>query len=720
VTDVYSSSIEHILSELERVDLLIRLAVTRARRRKQADDRFEGLYISDEEIEALTADPIGLPRWAASPGEDDEAQRVLAELADRARIQAKASLDRGTRLRLEELVQGFGLDAIDRDIVLVGLAPEIDLRYERLFAYLQDDVSRRRPSVDLALNLLCPSFEAKLVARARFVATAPLVRHRLIELFDDPSRPNPPLLGKHLRLHDRVASFLLGGDDLDAPLLSCARVVDPPINEGDPSDPAVNDVRVDRLAAEAREGTLIVHLRGPRGAGKRAFAERLSARLGLRVLTVDGERLAASTNVAPELLVRLAVREAKLQRAALFLGGLDALIAPDRWSLREALEGALAAEGASTLLPLTIVAGRAAWEPDGAAILRALRVVDVAPPTHAERVGAWERALGAVPADVAAALPAVASQFRLGAVDIHAAVEASRSRARQEGRRDVSPEDLHAACRARSGAVLGELARVIRPRARFADLVLPPVAIRDLRDLCDQVRLAGRVLDAWGFASKLGSGLGLAALFAGPSGTGKTMAAEAVASELGLDLYKIDLSTVVNKYIGETEKNLGRVFAAAESSSAILFFDEADALFGRRSEVKDAHDRYANVETSYLLQKMDEHPGISILATNLRKNVDDAFARRMAFTVTFPLPGEAERRVIWEKVWAAGVPIGDDVESGVLAARLAVSGGNIRNIALRAAYLAAAEGEAVGMRHLWGAAEREFAKMGRTWEGRLQ
>ena len=222
------------------------------------------------------------------------------------------------------------------------------------------------------------------------------------------------------------------------------------------------------------------------------------------------------------------------------------------------------------------------------------------------------------------------------------------------------------------------------------------------------------VYQEWGFDQKLSLGKGLNALFAGPSGTGKTMSAEIMAGELGLDLYKIDLSTVVSKYIGETEKNLARIFEEAETSNAILFFDEADALFGRRSEVRDSHDRYANIEIGYLLQKMEEYQGAVILATNFRKNMDDAFVRRMHFTVEFPFPGEYDRRRIWEQVWPQGTPRSPDLNLEFMARRFEMAGGNIRNIALSAAFLAAADGRVITMPHLIRATRREYQKMGKV------
>jgi SpoVK/Ycf46/Vps4 family AAA+-type ATPase len=276
-------------------------------------------------------------------------------------------------------------------------------------------------------------------------------------------------------------------------------------------------------------------------------------------------------------------------------------------------------------------------------------------------------------------------------------------------------EDLFSAARAQTGNELAGLAQKIETLYRWDDIILPPDTLSQLTEICMQVTHRHRVWSDWGFGQKLSLGKGVNALFSGPSGTGKTMAAEIVASELGLDLYRIELSTMISKYIGETEKNLERVFRAAENSNAILFFDEADALFGKRSEVRDSHDRYANIEISYLLQKMEQYEGVAILATNLQQNMDEAFLRRLAFIIKFPFPDESSRRRIWGVMWPRQIPLAQNIDLDLLAGVLKVSGGNIRNIALAAAFLAAEEGGPVSMPHLVRAARREYEKLGHVF-----
>jgi SpoVK/Ycf46/Vps4 family AAA+-type ATPase len=257
------------------------------------------------------------------------------------------------------------------------------------------------------------------------------------------------------------------------------------------------------------------------------------------------------------------------------------------------------------------------------------------------------------------------------------------------------------------------LARQIEPKYTWNDIVLPSDQLAQLTQVCNQVKYQHIVYGNWGFERKLSLGKGVNMLFSGSPGTGKTMAAEVIANDLQLDLYKIDLSQVVSKYIGETEKNLDRIFTLARNANGILFFDEADALFGKRSEVKDAHDRYANIEIAYLLQKMEEYEGITILATNLHQNLDEAFTRRVRFILEFPFPEQEYRLSIWQNIWPKETPLAPDMDLNFMAQQFKLAGGNIRNIALAAAFLAAENGQSVGMKHLLQATKREFQKMGR-------
>lgn len=712
----FAVSLQHILAELERIDLLIQVQVWRARQVHLADEAFQGLVITEEEVDALLEQPAGLPNWTRAPGpwSQPEVQTALDRLAsDIARRQVE-SQRQGAVLRLAELVRRFDLTPLDVDILLICLAPELDLRYERLYAYLQDDVTKKRPSVDLALNLLSADFEAKIAGRTRFTPQAPLLKHGLLSLFDDPAQPQPPLLGKYLKVDERLVGYLLDSDEPDHRLLPFVHIVQPQVHIEELLLPAEVKRRLVLLSRSPDRGDhgLVFYFQGPYGAGKQTTAEALGRELGRRLSMVDGEKLLVSEELAFESAVRLVSREVRLQDAVLYWKDFDALLTDERQPWLDVLLRAIEQQAG-----LTILAGNTIWEPADA--LRGHPFVRVVfhRPGHAERVQLWMQSLdGRQPVDPGVDLDMLASKFRFTAGEIQdAAITAHNlARWRDPARACVIEEDLYTASRLQSNRKLATLARKITPHYTWDDIVLPAGRLQQLREICNQVKYRAQVYDAWGFDHKLALGKGLNVLFAGPSGTGKTMAAEIMAGELGLDLYKIDLSSVVSKYIGETEKNLARIFEEAETSNAILFFDEADALFGKRSEVRDSHDRYANIEISYLLQRMEEYDGMAILATNLHKNMDEAFVRRMHFTVDFPFPDTGNRQRIWEKIWPAETPRDPALDLVFMARRFEIPGGSIRNIALAAAFLAADDGQIVDMGHLIRATQREYQKMGKV------
>jgi hypothetical protein len=331
---------------------------------------------------------------------------------------------------------------------------------------------------------------------------------------------------------------------------------------------------------------------------------------------------------------------------------------------------------------------------------------DVARPSQSEQRALWLRAGEAAADKLNSQVEALVSQFDLSTHTIYEVSEGSLLRAASLN--DIGVE-FWDACRVQTRPHLDNLAQRIELSATWDNLVLPERQKTVLKEIAVHIRYRGRVYDAWGFAAKSSRGLGISALFEGASGTGKTMAAEVLANELRLDLYRIDLSQVVSKYIGETEKNLRQVFDAAEAGGAILLFDEADALFGKRSEVKDSHDRYANIEVSYLLQRMEAYRGLAILTTNMKSTLDTAFLRRIRFVVQFPFPDASYRAEIWKRIFPRETPT-DGLDIGKLA-RLNIAGGNIRNIALNAAFLAANDGGAVRMGHILAAARSEYGKM---------
>jgi AAA+ superfamily predicted ATPase len=651
------------------------------------------MYITRQEVSRLLATEHAI---RAAPDRPE-----LADLTTRRRARVAASEAAGVRLPLRELGQIFHLSELELDAVLVCLAPELRRKYDRLYAYLQDDITRQRPSVDLILDLLCPTERQRWAARAAFADGAPLFRFDILTPVGDPHSPSGSSgLARFLALDPRIIQFLLGTTRLDARLTDHARLYTPeePLTGPEP-DPTRTD-EMTRLAEQRRSDAdrrVVFHLKGPAGAGKRTLARQCARRMNVPLLSVDARNLTGP-------LLRLAFREGMLHRGAVHVAGVDTLRG----------DGPLFATLTSALADhrgLVILTGESDWPADDQVVPLTVPLPDLA---HSTAI--WRESLAGVTPDAASWAEELAGRYRLAPARIPAAVRLARDNHLMAGRPGpLRLADVSAACRQRSASTLGGVAVKVSSRVSFDELVLPTDRIDLLHEIRDQFEHRHQVLGGWGFGAKLTRGKGLSALFSGPPGTGKTMAAEALAGDLGLDLYQVDLSAVVSKYIGETEKNLSRIFDEAATSNAILFFDEADALFGKRTEVSDAHDRYANIETSYLLQKMDDYDGVVILASNLRQNLDEAFTRRLRFIVEFPFPEVDSRRRIWRTVFPADAPLAADVDSTELAERFALSGGNIKNIALNAAFLAAVDKDEITRRHVLGATRREFEKMGKVW-----
>jgi SpoVK/Ycf46/Vps4 family AAA+-type ATPase len=535
----------------------------------------------------------------------------------------------------------------------------------------------------------------------------------LLHLLADPAQLEPPLLSRFLKIDERIVNFLLDSDELDTQLLPFLSYLVPEAHLEDLLLPERFKQRLCLLLAQHENNTgLVFYFQGPYGLGKQSTAMALCDKAGQGLLIVNGPNLLTIQESAFATAVTRIMREALLQNASLYWQGFDAYLSEENRTRLDVLLGAIASRPR-----LTFLAGNTAWEPVNA--LRNKPFVSIPFPRldYAARQQMWAQSLnGRFPHEATLNIGELANKFRFSGGQIRDAVVTAANLARWRDPEDstVNMADLYAASRLQSNRNLDALAQKITPHYAWSDIVLPLDQIEQLREICNQVKYKAKVYEEWGFNDKLSLGKGVIALFAGPSGTGKTMAAEIIAGELGLELYKIDLSTVVSKYIGETEKNLSRIFDEAETSNAILFFDEADALFGKRTEVRDAHDRHANIEISYLLQRMEEYEGVVIMTTNLRKNMDDAFMRRMHFAVEFPFPNELYRQRIWRQIWPEATPRQVDLDLRFMAHHFEIAGGNIRNIAVAAAFLAADDGQEIGMFHLIRATQREYQKLGKV------
>ena len=594
-------------------------------------------------------------------GEDGGADRHPDEL--RAQMAAPPVLD--------AVADGFGLSGFERDVLLLCAGVELDGAVARACATAHGDPGRPHATFGLAMSALAdPHWSALSPA-------APLRRWHLVEL------THPHLVtSSALRVDERVLHALTGISYLDPRLGDLAESLPPSATPSAPLRAAA--ARLAALWAQPDTRRVLVH--GRQRVDLCAVAAEASAALGLQAVVLR----AADLPTAPaerDLLVRLCERETVLGGRSWVIDVDD----PGAEQARAAVGVASRMQAPVALVSPSVIAG------DGE-----LPAVEVPPVDAGELRAVWRDALGS---GLDGWVDRLAGQFALGSTVV-AAVTAEATAAGA-----VTGRQLWESCRRRARPTLDGLAQRIDARAGWDDLVLPPVQTRLLRTMAAHVRHRTTVFDDWGFGARTSRGTGAAALFAGPSGTGKTYAAEVVAADLGLDLHRVDLSQVVSKYIGETEKNLRQVFDAAEAGGVVLLFDEADALFGKRSEVRDSHDRYANIEVSYLLQRMESYRGLAILTTNMREALDSAFLRRLRFIVTFPFPDAAGRAEIWRRIFPPQLPTEGLVIEKL--ARPAVAGGTIRNIALSAAFLAAEAGEPVRMPHVLAALRTEYSKVDR-------
>ncbi len=576
---------------------------------------------------------------------------------------------------IDRLCADFGLSRFERELLLLTAGVEMDGEIAALCAHSPAGHQRPWASFGLALAVLGePHWSALSPGR-------PLRHWRLIEASDDAT-----VVNARLRIDERVLHHLAGVDDPDPRLMPLLLPVPCPTVMA-PSQALLAERIAESL--QRRGSPLpLVQLTGNDGPGQRDVAAAVAAQLGLRLFVLAAGDIPANP-MERHALERLWEREASLISAALLVEQQDAPAGHAALTFLERVVG------------VTLVAG-----PEPLPCRREDLRAAVPKPTRTEQRALWQQAVGQAAPELGPVLEGLAAEFRFSSDEIQRLARSVCGGVPDPA--EAGAALLWRACRGHHRSQLGNLAQRIESAACWDDLILPEAQQDTLRRIASQVQHRLTVYEHWGFASQGNRGLGISVLFAGESGTGKTMAAEVLARELQLDLYRINLAAVVSKYIGETEKNLAQVFEAAEDSGAILLFDEADALFGKRSEVKDSHDRHANIEVSYLLQRMESYRGLAILTTNQKDALDAAFQRRLRFVVSFPFPDAEQRAAIWRRVFPAGTPL-DGVDPNQLA-RLQMAGGNIRNIALAAAFLAAEAGTPVGMEQLLAAAQSEASK----------
>ena len=678
-----STVYEELAQRLRRTDLLLLRAVRRQRARPamRAKGQFWGSVITDDEVDALLR----------AHGEID--YPATADNLDGA-IKASEALRDAPNGRFPRLREAFRLGGEDSDLVLLALAPEISAGYSKIFAYLNDNLNQGFLTVDLATRVLRTERRARLGLQARLMSGSPLVKNRLLLL----NPPDGAETHTSRRVHPsaRLLRWLMEEEEL--PSSAGFTPLDTSI---EPFIPSSVYKRLDELGDGLdRMNTYVVV--GATSGAREGVAMALSRRCKRPLVRVDLERCTEYLDQPWDL-----VRELRLARAIPFL--VNVVEAQDDPSQRSKLinlgtavstldgpimVGAADRRSVNTLLgndrpSVTIMSGKSTYE---------------------ERLTAWGEALGRRGWHTNHA-PEIAERFySIGGTTIERVLTRAEAEA---GGKEPDSETLWAAAREGSRPEFRGLAQHVVPRYVWQDLILSEKVMKQLQHLVHYLEHQETVFHRWGARKVRARGYGIKALFSGGPGTGKTMAAEVIAGSLGLDLFRVDLSQVISRWVGETEKNLKEIFDAAEGGTAVILFDEADALFGSRGDVKQAQDRFANQEVSFLLQRLEVFEGCAILTTNLQENIDEAFLRRFGAVVEFPMPSPDQRLKLWERAIPTQAPMGKDLNLEYLSNQFILAGGSIVNAAINACILAATDHEPVGMKHAVRAIGSELIKMGK-------
>ena len=687
VTDYLADYLALLTLQVHREVLLLR-----AVRAKDRQESFAGLFISDADISAILQQLH--KELSADFGTDTG---PTAQISARQNYITQRLALTTALLPIQQLAVAFGLQPHEQQLLLLALAPQLDHRFSRVYGFLHDDIGRQRLSAGLAQQLLGIKDLTAQQLRLSLHSDSPLLKYRLLSLGED---DNQPLLTRPLQLDSRLVNFLVGLRQLDDEL---TELMQTPWSAkvSLQSDLASESARLCHLQWQQQPRPLLLQLQEDSDVD--VWLSLFCGQQALSLLCLPWPQLTALEYQHSARVLRKAIREAHLSASILHLQAVDNR-QPRLLSLLWSLLTPLCCLSANTLLPTSPACGP-------------LLVETIPPLSSGNRTALWQAMLAESAASWDLSPDLVqdyaencANTYRLPVAAISSLLHRLSS---QLPGSTTAASALQRACRTQVAQRMAQVAQRVDSHFSFADLVLSASTMQALQQLVLRQANSQTVLSDWGLGALLHQSAGCAALFVGSSGTGKTMAAGVVANELGLDLYRVDLSAVVSKYIGETEKNLERIFSAAAQSQAVLFIDEADALFGKRTEVQDAHDRYANIEVSYLLQKMEQHPGVVILASNFSQNIDEAFFRRFSMVVEFTLPSANERLRLWQKLHHSKVPIAAELELSFLAERFELAGGHIKNCMLNAAYQAAKKQQPVDMPMLLRAIVQEYTKLGK-------
>ena len=682
-----STIFEELAARLRRTDLLLLRAVRRQRARPamRAKGQFWGSVITDDEVDALLQQhgEIDLP-----PSQPDGLEAAIG-LSARQRDDPSG--------RFGRLREAFELVDDDADLVLLSLAPEISAGYGRIFAYLNDNLNQAFLTVDLATRVLRTQRIERLALQSRLMKSAPLIRNRLLLL--DPPEGAETHTARRVHPSGRLLAWLLEGKGLPEGV-----GFTPLSTEIAPLIPARTQARMDELK-DGLHDRITVAVIGSTVGSREGAAVALARQAGRQLVRVDMSRCTQYLEQPWDL-----VRELLLEGALPYV--INVLSTAEDPALRNQV---IQLGGALSMLPFPVLVGGS----DRRAIEvllgtdRPSVTVQVYRTDLDERLDAWRESFAerGWSTDVDTKVTEIAERFySIGGTTLKRVLDRAQAEC---GGREPHLDALYAAARECSRPEFKGLAECIVPRYRWEDLILTEKIQDQLQHLIDTLKHQETVYHRWGGSRVRSRGFGVKALFSGGPGTGKTMAAEVIAHKLGLDMYRVDLSSVISRWVGETEKNLKEIFDAAEGGTAVILFDEADALFGSRGDVKQAQDRFANQEVSFLLQRLETFEGCAVLTTNLQENIDEAFLRRFGAVIEFPMPTAVQRRALWQRAVPQGAPRNPDLDTDRLADQFIIAGGNIVSSALNACVIAARDGEPVGMRHAVEAVAREMVKMGK-------
>ena len=699
IKEYYKDSREYLLDLMKFLDLKLYKFILREDLQNKNVNPFKGLVITEEDVlKTLDGEEIKSQKIEDI---ENQIQNIILKINDKLLESEHKNID----LRLGRLCNTFDLTEVEKNLIIIGMCIEVNPKYEKIFAYIQDNINKKRPSLNLGLKLLDISDYEKLDFMNKTKSNS---FFRLFILSNNSFESYDAFLSNDLVIHNRIIDYILDNDNLDSDIENCAQLIE---FKSDVLYTKQARKNIDEIYSYINnyfeyeghdEENLFIFLHGDKGVGKKHIANIYSVDNKKDLIILDILILIKSGIYIKDFM-RNVIRETVLRQGVMVFDNYQSLSQVENFEI--ALKD-LFSYFKYYQEPIFIVSEEKFITNDYFS-KNTVYVKQIDRPNFEMRKELWELYAREYEVDFLD-IDDLSTKFNFAPLQIKNTVKSIKSKELNE---DNLLKEIYASCYEQVDTKLTDKAVKVKVTYDWEQLILPVDEKKLLRDACNQVKNRFKVYESWGFGKKVAYGKGLSIICAGPPGTGKTMSAQVMANELKLELYRIDLSQMVSKYIGETEKNLHMIFSQASLSNAILFFDEGDALFGKRSEVKSSNDRYSNIETSYLLQKMEEYEGITILTTNFIKNIDKAFLRRINYIVNFPFPDFESRKLIWEITVPNDAPISVDVDFDFLAKTFEIAGGNIKNVLVYAAFLAAQEKKDISMKHILFSAKYELQKM---------